>query len=143
MSWKKVFGTLLALLLLVGCQPKSSTLEVQNAWARPSIAGQNDAVYFVIANGTSQDDTLLSASVEIASSTELHMSMSEANDVMTMKPMQEVAVPAHQNVEFAPGGYHVMLVGLAKPLEAGDTFPIRLIFKTAGQIQVQVTVKEQ
>ncbi len=143
MCWKRILGAMGVLLLLAACQPKANVLEVRDAWSRPSLAGGNAAVYFVIANGTAKDDALLSVSTEIAASSELHMSMSEGNDVMTMSPVSEVPVPAHQNVKFSPGGYHVMLVNVSKSLQIGDTFPIRLVFRNAGALQVQVTVKEQ
>ncbi len=143
MRWRSALGVLGALILMAACQPRPNVLEVRNAWTRPSLAGQTAAVYFVIANGTSQNDVLLSANVEVAQSAEFHMSMNEGNDVMTMAPLKEVPIPAGRNVEFAPGGYHVMLVNLSKPLQAGDTFPIQLTFQNAGALQVQVVVKEQ
>ena len=141
---KNVISILLAFLLLVACGPAKITtgvLEVKDAWARPAPAGDNGAVYFMIENGTSQADKLLSAQSEIASAVELHMSAMEG-DHMSMHHQDEVSIPAGEAVMFSPGGLHVMLVGLAQDLKIGDTFDVTLKFEIAGEKVVTVTVKD-
>ena len=141
---KRVVPILLTLLLLVACQSSKITtgvLEIKDAWARPAPTGDNGAVYLVIENGTAQDEVLLSASSEVASAVELHMSEMDS-DHMSMNHKDEIALPAGEATKFAPGGLHVMLVGLTQELKVGDTFDVTLDFQNAGEKAVTVTVME-
>jgi copper(I)-binding protein len=61
--------------------------------------------------------------------------------MLSMQQVQAVAVPAGATVTFAPGGYHVMLLGLVQPLEEGTSFPVTLTFAEAGEIQVTAQVR--
>jgi len=134
-------GAFAVVLLLPACAPAASgQLQVSDVWARPGLAGGNSAVYFVIENGTDSTDTLLSASSDIASAVELHMTSMEG-DNMQMMPQEEVPVETGKT-EFQPGGLHVMLVGLNQDLNPGDKFLLRLNFATAGEMILDVTVSE-
>jgi copper(I)-binding protein len=138
----RFFVVFLALAtVLVACAPASGQgLQVTDVWARPGLAGGTSAVYFVIENGTASDDTLLSASSDVAGAVELHMtSMQDGN--MQMMPQHEVPVQAGKT-EFEPGGLHVMLIGLNQDLNPGDTFSVTLDFATAGAMPLDVTVSE-
>lgn len=140
---KPLFSLILFLALtLSACSPASGTLDVTDAWARPMPQGQNSAAYFVIENGTGSDDTLLSASTDIAETAETHMSMMDTNGVMSMQMQEAVSVTAGQKVEFKPGGLHIMLFNLKEELTPGDTFSLTLNFKQAGSIVVDVQVKQ-
>jgi len=126
---------------LVACAPKNTSLQVNEVWSRPGLAGGNSAVYFVIDNGTSSADTLQSASSDIAGAAELHMTeMQDGN--MQMMQQEQVPVPAGEKTTFEPGGLHVMLIGLDHDLQPGDTFTLTLDFASAGQIPLDVTVRE-
>ena len=131
-----------AILLVSACGTKGE-LTVQDVWARPASAGDNGAAYFIIENGTATDDILLSVSSEIASATEVHMSMGDDNGVMSMQMQESVQVPAGDEVEFKPGDLHIMLVSLNRELKVGDTFSLALRFEKGGEIILQVEVKEQ
>lgn len=133
----------LAALLVSGCGGSSGELTIRDAWARPALKGENGAAYFIIENGTGADDTLLNVSSEIASATEVHMSMAGDNGVMSMQMQEAVSVPARSGVEFKPGGLHVMFVGLTRDLKVGDTITLILRFENAGEITLRVEVKEQ
>ncbi len=133
----------LALLLLSGCaQPRSAALAVNDPWARPGLAGGNSAVYFSIENPTTSDDTLLSAASSAAEKTELHMSSMDAEGNMQMQPQESVLIPAGAQVQFQPGGLHVMLVNLQQDLNAGDQVSLTLNFENFGSISVQAAVKQ-
>jgi copper(I)-binding protein len=125
---------------LASCSPKA--LHVQQAWVRPANAGNNGAAYFTIQNPSKTEDMLLSASSSIAEAAELHLSSMNAEGTMTMEPQASVAVPAGENVEFKPGGLHVMLVNLQQDLKVGDTFQLDLKFQVAGTQTITVEVKE-
>ncbi len=139
---KKITYLTIAILILSACAPTSSTLSIADAWARSMPQGQNSAAYFVIENGTASADTLLSVSTEIAETAEVHMSMLDANGVMSMQMQDAVSIPARETVEFKPGGLHIMLVNLKQDLKTGDTFNLTLIFKEAGTIVIEVPVQE-
>lgn len=137
-----ISALLLATLLVSACSSSSGRLTIQDAWARPASAGENGAAYFVIENGTAADDTLLSVSSEIAAATEVHMSMADGNGVMSMQMQEAVTVPAKGQVEFKPGGLHVMFVNLNRNLKVGDTISLTLNFEKAGSLTIEVPVKE-
>jgi periplasmic copper chaperone A len=141
---RTAFLVLMVSMLLAACRPARITtgsLDVRNAWARPAAEGDNGAIYFVIENGTAQDDVLLSGRTDLASAVELHESKMEG-DHMSMHQQDEVVLPAGEAVEFSPGGLHIMLVGLTRELKAGETFDITLVFKQAGEKIVSVSVKD-
>jgi copper(I)-binding protein len=128
-------------VLLAACGSASSrTLQVTDVWARPGLSEGNSAVYFTIDNPTATEDTLLSASSDVAGSVEMHMTMIEG-DNMQMMPQKEVPVPVGKT-EFKPGGLHVMLIGLKQDLKPGDAFNVTLKFRTAGEKSLDVVVGE-
>lgn len=144
MKYMKLILTFaLAVFVISACGGSLSELVIQGAWARPASAGENGAAYFVIENWTMTDDILLSVSSEIASATEVHMSMADANGVMSMQMQESIPVPAKATVKFEPGGLHVMFVNLNRNLIVGDTFTLILLFEKAGEVSLQVKVKEQ
>lgn len=132
----------LFLMLLVSACGSSGTLTVRDAWARPASVGENGAAYFVIENGTAAGDTLLNVNSEIASASEVHMSMMMDSGVMAMQMQDSVPIPAGSKVEFKPGGLHVMLVGLTQELKVGDTITLTLNFEKGGTVTSDVPVKE-
>ncbi|MDR3530095.1 MAG: copper chaperone PCu(A)C [Rhodopila sp.] len=113
---------------------------VQEAWARASPgAATNGAAYVTLVGGT-QPDTLIGVSTPVAATAEVHESFTD-NGVMKMRPVAPLAIPAGKTVTFAPGGYHIMLMGLKQPLAAGQTFPLTLKFAHAAPITVDVQVR--
>ncbi len=133
---------LIASLLLGACGGSSEELTIQSAWARPASVGANGAAYFVIENGAGTDDTLLSVSSEIASATEVHMSMEMDGGVMSMQMQESVPVPAKGKVEFKPGGLHVMFVELTQDLKVGETIILVFNFEHAGAKTIEVPIRE-
>jgi hypothetical protein len=136
------FVLAVAIMILSACAPSNGKLTINESWARPAAKGQNGAAYFVIQNGTTSDDALLSVNSDIAAATEVHMSMMNANEVMTMRMQESVLVPAQGKVEFKPGGLHVMFNSLTQELKVGDRITLTWNFKEAGSITIQAPVKE-
>jgi hypothetical protein len=120
----------------------SNGIAVQDAWARPGFQGDNSAVYLTINNPTDQGDGLIGANTDVAGGTEIHLSKMDAAGTMTMEPQYQVVIPAKDAVELAPGGLHIMLVNLGKDLSVGDIFPVILEFQRAGDITIEVEVKQ-
>jgi len=87
------------------------------------------------------DETmLLSATTAVAAAVQMH-TMAMDGDVMTMREVDAVDLGAGQTVEFKPGGFHLMLMGLKAPLKLGDKFPMTLRFEKAGKVEVMVHVQ--
>lgn len=148
----------------------ASTITVTNVWARPVVTigdtkptdtaaamgdakptgmaaaggmaegGANGAMYLTISNSGAADQ-LVKANGDIAKSIELH-TVIKNGDVMQMRPVESIDVPAGASVALKPGGFHVMLIGLNRELKLGDTFDITLQFKQAGPVVVQAVVKQ-
>ena len=122
-------------------QTKQAALMVESAWSRelPPTA-QAGAAFFTVRNHSDQADRLLSAESSIAEFAELHAHMHEG-DVMRMVKVDAIDIPAHSDLTLEPGGYHIMLINLHKPLVAGQQLPLTLHFKHAGQVAVTVQIK--
>ncbi len=142
--------TLLAAVAIVatlaGCggagTTASGSLTTSEAWARPGPAGGETAAYLTIANAAGAADTLVSASSPDADSVGLHQTMTDASGMTAMQPMAGIDIPAGASVTLAPGGTHLMVMGLAKDLAAGGTLDLELHFKNAGTVTVKVPVKQ-
>lgn len=128
-------------LLSVSCRGEKS-LTVQDAWAYPAQENNNGAVYFRIVNQSGQEDVLIGATTDVAAQVEIHQSRMESSGTMTMEHLPHVTIPSGSSVIFEPGGLHVMLIGIQRELEAGDRISLQLTFQNAGEIPVEVAIRE-
>ncbi|MDT8447212.1 MAG: copper chaperone PCu(A)C [bacterium] len=131
-------------LSLSGCDKKPQTpqVKVSDFRARSVAAGApTSAVYMTIENQGAEADLLLSAKAEGVEATELHETTIDEAGVMNMNKLQSIEIPANGTVSFAPGGLHVMLIGLKEGLKEGDSVLLDLNFKHAGMISLSVPVK--
>jgi hypothetical protein len=119
----------------------TGALEVREAWAAATPGGaQVAAGYLTIVNGTSADDRLVSATSPRAASVEVH-EMSMDGDLMRMRAVEGgLAIPAGQSVALAPGGLHIMFMGVTAPFVEGEEIPITLTFETAGAFEINLPV---
>jgi hypothetical protein len=116
-------------------------LLIANAWSRPTPpAATVGVVYFSVSNEGSIADRLVALSSPIASRVEIHDSH-ETHGVVEMRAVASLECPAGTSVKFGPGGLHVMLIGLTRPLIAGTTFDLSLQFRDAGVVALQVPVE--
>lgn len=115
-------------------------ITVKAPWARASAGmARAGAAFMTIDNARAEADRLVSASADVSKSVELHTHVKDG-DVMRMRPVDAVDVPAGSAVELQPGGYHVMFMGLEQPFREGESFPLTLTFENAGTLTVDVTV---
>ncbi len=115
---------------------------IRNVWARAAKQADTlSAVYMVIENTGDEPDRLLHAHSDVAGTIELHETKME-NGVMKMQPVASIEVPPRGTVELKPGGLHVMLIGLTRDLNPGDTFVLELHFEKAGHVEVQAVVQQ-
>lgn len=123
-------------------EAKLGDLAVSGGWVRATLPNQKAAsAYLTVANAGSAPDRLLSASSPAAERVEIH-SMSVLDDVMTMRPVPEgLEVPAGGSVALEPGGFHLMLMGMAEPLAEGAAVPLTLSFERAGALDMMLPVR--
>lgn len=113
---------------------------VTGAWARPTLRGtRTDAAYMTLTNRGQVTDRLVSVSATVADRAELHEEMMSGG-VMSMKPVADLTLRPGASIQIDPGHYHIMLIGLATPLVAGESFSLSLTFEKAGAIVVTVPV---
>lgn len=137
---KKIFWLIpLGVLLLTACGAEKG-IEIHDAWMRPAGQGENGAVYFVIHNHSSQADELTGVTSELAVA-EMHESRMNG-DIMQMNEVESVPLEPYAEIEFAPGGLHVMLVGLKQDMKLGDQIDLSLHFKNYQDLTVRVAVSE-
>lgn len=118
---------------------EQARIEVVEPWARATVI-KTGAVYLTIVNRGDGADRLVGASTPTAARAELHEATMDGG-VMRMREREDVKVGAHESVTFAPGGLHLMLMGLHRPLAAGETIPLTLTFEKAGAVHLEVPVK--
>jgi periplasmic copper chaperone A len=129
-----------ALLAPVAARTQAAPISVQHVWSRAALAGHTGVGYLTISN-SGAPDTLTGVSSPVAPQAELHKSYNE-NGVMKMQAVVSLPVVPGKPVTLAPGGYHIMLVGLKHALNAGETFPVTLHFAKAGDITVMAIVEK-
>jgi periplasmic copper chaperone A len=130
---------------LAGCTSGGAAVPptISAAWVRPAMSmDQPAAAYLTITNGGGQADALLSAASPGAASVELHQTSTDTTGMTGMHPVARLDVPAGGTVKLEPGGYHLMIMGLAKPLEAGSSLELDLVFEHAGKVVVQAEVRQ-
>lgn len=117
------------------------SVKVESAWARASAGkARNGVAYVSIENEGRAADRLVGAKSDIAKRTEIHTHLEE-NGVMKMRRVDGIDLPAGGKITMRPGGYHVMFMGLNKPLKKGGKFSVRLVFEKAGEVTAEVTVQ--
>ncbi len=131
---KVLFGS----LFLVGLSLAQPKIEVKDAWVREvPPTSKMSAAYMVIENKGKEADKLVDASNNVSEITELHETIEGR-----MRRVRAIDIPADRKVELKPGGLHVMLINLKKPLKEGDTVELTLKFEKSGEVKVQAPVKK-
>jgi copper(I)-binding protein len=107
--------------------PAWAQVTVADPWVRGTVQGQTATGAFMQLR-SAEGAALVSAESPVAGIVEIHEMRMETN-VMKMRAIPKLELPAGQPVDLRPGGYHVMLMGLKQPLKAGETVPIKLRFQ--------------
>jgi copper(I)-binding protein len=112
-----------------------------------SVAGEAQLHETTDAGSMDSTDSMDSSdSMDSTGSTDSTDSMDSTDSgtgMMGMKEVDQIDIPAGETVTLEPGGYHIMLIDLAKPIESGDTVPVTLDFEKAGKIEVDATAREE
>ncbi|MBW2473124.1 MAG: copper chaperone PCu(A)C [Deltaproteobacteria bacterium] len=117
-------------------------ITVQDAWIRgipPSAT--TTAAFMTIHNAGSDDAILKSADCEVAETVQIH-NMEQVGEIMKMKEVSELRIPANGQAILAPKGYHIMLIGLVRPIKEGESIPLSLNFTDRPTVVVDAVVKK-
>lgn len=114
-------------------------LEVVQAWSRPAAAGMTGAGYMTIRNHGKDAQTLLKVETPAAKKVEVHRTVTSGG-VSRMEPVAQLSVPAGGEARLAPGGQHLMLIGLVRPLKAGQRLPATLTFASGVKVKAEIVV---
>jgi periplasmic copper chaperone A len=137
----KIRAAVAALTLCAGAAMAQTT--VKDAWVRGTVAQQQATGAFMQIT-SARGGRLVSVASPVAGIVEIH-EMSMSGDVMKMHAVPGIDLPAGKAIELKPGGYHVMMMDLKRPLKAGDTVPLTLVIEAQGgkreTLRVQAPVK--
>ena len=121
--------SIIAWMVLCSSSPAFADVTVADAWVRGMVAGQTVTGAFMTLTST-EPASLVAASSPVAGKTELHRMVMD-HEVMRMRPVKAITLPAMRAVELGSGGYHLMLMAVKQPLMPGATVPLTLTFKAA------------
>ena len=123
----------LLLSILIAAPSWAAAIKVDNAWIREPAPGQTVVGGFMDI-ASEKDASLVQASSPAASLVEMH-EMKMQGDVMQMRPVTKIDLPKGKTVKLEPGGLHLMLQKLKKPIKAGDKVPLLLKIKTGSKTE--------
>lgn len=140
MDAMKTTATLLAAVLATAAFAQAAPpVKVEGAWARASVQGQMGTGAFMNLTAA-QPLALVGVSSPAAGVAEVH-EMKLEGDVMRMRPVSQLSLPAGQKVELKPGGYHLMLLDLKAPLKPGTSVPVTLRLRDAKGVETKLDLQ--
>lgn len=120
---------------------QTSTVTASDAWVREVPAGRAvTGMFLLLKNSGTAERSLVRGKADVGDTLELH-EMKRENGMMRMSPVQAITVPAGGETALRPGGYHLMLFGLKKPLVVGDTVRATLTLDDGSQVRVVAPVR--
>jgi copper(I)-binding protein len=115
---------------------------VTDAWVRAAPSGQGaTAAYFTLCNAGESATDLIGVDTQAADVIELHETTRDESGVASMAAITSAALPPKEPVSFAPGGKHVMLIGVKETLADGGSVDLTLHFSDGSQVDVQAPVR--
>ena len=134
-----LFATVLGLFAPVAL----AEVTVKDAWvAEAPPTAMALAAFMTLENDADVERKLVRAEAPGFDRVELHRSM-EVNGMHRMERQDAIAIPANGSTQLAPGGYHVMLIGVQTPRRAGDEIPVTLTFADGETMTIPVPVKRR
>ena len=119
---------------------RAGGVAASQAWARATAGNTpTGAAYVTLRNDGREADRLIGARTPAAAKAELHIHQKDG-EIMRMRPVDAVELPAGATAAMGPGGLHIMLLELKAPLKQGDRLPLTLRFERAGEVTVEVQV---
>lgn len=118
---------------------KLGSLKIEDAKARATVPAQKMSGGFMKIENKGGADKLLAASSSVSKTMELH-TMSMEGNVMKMREIKAIEIPANGKVELKSGGLHLMFIDLKEQLKPGSTIKVKLKFEKAGEVEVPFKV---
>jgi copper(I)-binding protein len=133
--------TVTAILAICWASIAAAHIEVSDMYVRGLPPGQpNTAAFMTVLNDTTDEMTLVGVESSAAKAAEMHRH-SHANGVMRMRQVSAIDLQSGEQFIFSPGGYHIMLIGLHKPLRHGDSIDLQLNFASGAKMALTVPVR--
>ena len=124
-----------------GNEVKVGSLKIENPQVRATVPAQKMSGGFLKIENKGGADKLISASSSVSKTMELHTMVMDGN-IMKMREVKGIDVPANGSVELKPGGLHLMFMDLNEQLKPGSTFKVKLKFEKAGEVEVPFQVMD-
>lgn len=144
MSFKSLLASLLMLVALFTMPawgaPKAATIRITDAWAPPSLSQAAGVAYITMENNGAADALTRVEATSVTTQAELHTHTETANGVVQMRKLDALEIPAESTVAMLPGGHHIMLIGLEKPMVDGQNFDLTCYFTTHAPITIRVKI---
>jgi copper(I)-binding protein len=148
MPTNKMLRGLLAIVYLTGSLASAAVANaapggptVPDAWARATPPGVTTGAVYLTIMGGGETDRLIGVRTDASEAAELHTE-TNTGGVLTMKKLPALAVPAGAAVTLSPGHDHLMLIGLKGPLRPGEKIGVTLTFEHAGDVAIEVPVRD-
>lgn len=140
-----IFVMLLTWLLLPTFSFASAqSVQVHQAWAKPTLKGNMMGVAYVTLENTGEETiSLVAASSPVAERVEIHTHSQGDNGMMQMRQLPALEMAPNSKHIFKPGGLHFMLFGMKQPLAMGDSFPLTLEFDGQPAQELEIQVRKQ
>lgn len=132
---------ILLALLIIFSNP-SDKIKIKDPWMRVGAQGQATGLFFKIENNSDKADTLYKVEFEPAGKVEIHETYDAGNDMMGMREVKFIVIPAKSTFELKPGAHHVMLMKLKRDIVKGYEGTVTLYFKQAGKINIKAEAKD-
>ena len=138
-------GLLIGLLLAwvpfaAGAALAADAAQVSNAWLRlPAVQDRPGGGFFTLQGG-SEADALVAVTSPRVGRIEIHETSNE-NGIMRMQARNSIALPAHGEVQFAPGGWHLMLFGVQPGIKPGDKVPLTFRFRSGAELTTEAEAR--
>ncbi|MFO7524645.1 MAG: copper chaperone PCu(A)C [Ignavibacteriaceae bacterium] len=131
---------ILIALLIIFSNP-TEKIKIVDPWMRVGAQGKPTGAFFKIENNSDKADTLYKVESELSRKVEIHETY-QKDDMMGMREVGQIIIPAKSSFELKPGSFHIMLIGLKQDVKKGDEGELILYFKNAGEIKIKMQAKD-
>jgi copper(I)-binding protein len=121
--------------------PAWAQVSAQQPWSRATPPGAKVGAGFMVLMNAGAADRVVGASSPVAGRVEMHVTVREG-DVMKMREVQGFDVPARGSFELKPGGAHLMLMDLKRPIKKGEKVPLTLKLEKGGELKLELIAEE-
>ena len=129
------------MVLAMAALPAWAQVSAEHPWTRATPPGAKTGAGFLQLKNAGAADRVVGASSPVAGRVEMHVTVREG-DVMKMREVKGFDVPAKGSFELKPGGAHLMLMDLKRPIKKGEKVPLTLKLEKGGELKVDLVAEE-